>query len=93
MREPFYRAGRARELGDTGVDGSDDCRPKRKAAQAIVQAGERFVVDAIVVGSHGKGRALRSLLGSVSRDVVHQARRPVLVVPSPDAAQSNDVQG
>jgi nucleotide-binding universal stress UspA family protein len=64
-----------------------------KAAQAIVQAGERFVVDAIVIGSHGKGRALRSLLGSVSRDVVHQARRPVLVVPSPGAAQSNDVQG
>jgi nucleotide-binding universal stress UspA family protein len=64
-----------------------------KAAQAIVQAGERFVADAIVVGSHGKGGALRSLLGSVSHDVVRQARRPVLVVPSPGAAESNHAEG
>jgi nucleotide-binding universal stress UspA family protein len=54
-----------------------------KAAEAILQAAERLVVDAIALGSHGRGGAYRSLLGSVSQDVVRHARRPVLVVPSP----------
>jgi nucleotide-binding universal stress UspA family protein len=55
------------------------------AAEAIIQAAERLVVDAIVLGSHGKGGALRSLLGSVSGEVVRESRRPVLIVPSPRA--------
>ena len=53
-----------------------------KAAEAIVQASERFVVDAIVLGSHGGGGATQSLRGSVSHAVMRRARRPVLVVPS-----------
>jgi nucleotide-binding universal stress UspA family protein len=59
------------------------------AGEAITQAAERFVVDAIVLGSHGKGRALRSVLGSVSHDVMRRAVRPVLVVPSPGASPSH----
>jgi nucleotide-binding universal stress UspA family protein len=62
-----------------------------KAAEAIRQAAERLVVDAIVLASHGGGGAIRSLLGSVSQAVVHQARHPVLVVPSrPVHASTND---
>lgn len=53
-----------------------------KAAEAITQAAERFAVDAIVLGSHGKSRAAGALLGSVSQATVQRARRPVLVVPS-----------
>ncbi len=52
-----------------------------KAAEAITQASERLVVDAIVLGSHGRGSAVGLLLGSVSQSVVRRARRPVLVVP------------
>jgi nucleotide-binding universal stress UspA family protein len=52
------------------------------AAKAIVQAAERLAVDAIVLGSHGRSAVSRALLGSVSQDVIRQARRPVLVVPS-----------
>jgi nucleotide-binding universal stress UspA family protein len=41
---------------------------------------------AIVVGQRGIGRAERALLGSVSTGVVHQADRPVVVVPAARAA-------
>ena len=54
-----------------------------RAGDAIVQAAERLVVDAVVLASHGKGGALKSLLGSVSHDVVQRSPRPVLIIPSP----------
>ena len=53
------------------------------AASAIGQAAERLVVDAVALGSHGKGGAVQALLGSVSRAVVENCRRPVLVIPRP----------
>jgi nucleotide-binding universal stress UspA family protein len=53
-----------------------------RAADAILQAAERLVVDEIVLASHGRGGAARSLLGSVSRAVAEKSRRPVLIVPS-----------
>ena len=53
-----------------------------RAGDAIVQASERLVVDAVVLASHGKGGALKSLLGSVSHVVVENSRRPVLIIPS-----------
>jgi nucleotide-binding universal stress UspA family protein len=55
------------------------------AGAAIVQASERLVADAIVIGSHGKGGLRRALLGSVSEEVMRRARRPVLIVPVPGA--------
>ncbi len=54
-----------------------------KAGEALVQAGERLWVHAIVVGSHGRGGAARALLGSVSDHVVRHAGRPVFIVPQP----------
>jgi nucleotide-binding universal stress UspA family protein len=53
-----------------------------EAAEAITQAAERLVVDAIVLASHGRGGVMQSILGSVSHAVVRRSRRPVLVVPS-----------
>ena len=53
-----------------------------RAAEAIVGAAERLVVDAIVMASHGEGGALRSTLGSVSQAVVNRSRRPVSIIPS-----------
>jgi nucleotide-binding universal stress UspA family protein len=50
------------------------------AAEAIVQASERLGVDAICLASHGRGGLARTVLGSVATEVVHRARRPVLVV-------------
>ncbi len=54
-----------------------------RADDAIVQASERLVVDAVVLAAHGKGGALKSRLGSVSHNVVENSRRPVLIIPSP----------
>ena len=54
-----------------------------RAGEAIAQAGERFVVDAIVLGTLGKGGAQWPLMGRVSQAVMHRTRRPVLLVPGP----------
>jgi nucleotide-binding universal stress UspA family protein len=52
-----------------------------RAAETIVAAAERLNVDAISLGSHGRGGIARALLGSVAEAVVRSARRPVLIVP------------
>lgn len=51
-----------------------------RAAESIVQAAERLRVDAISLGSHGRGGVGRAVLGSVSDEVVRRAHCPVLVV-------------
>ena len=49
---------------------------------AIVRAAEEAGADVVIVGSRGLG-GKDAVLGSVSDMVVHQASRPVLVVPYP----------
>jgi nucleotide-binding universal stress UspA family protein len=47
---------------------------------AIVEAAASEEADIIVVGSHGRGRVGRMVLGSVSDHVIRNATAPVLVV-------------
>jgi nucleotide-binding universal stress UspA family protein len=47
---------------------------------AIVEAAASEAVDLVVVGSHGRGRVGRFVLGSVSDHVIRNATAPVLVV-------------
>ncbi len=54
--------------------------------RAIVRLGEEIGAGLIVMGSRGRGRMQRVLLGSVSDSVVRHAHCPVLVV-----RESNDV--
>jgi nucleotide-binding universal stress UspA family protein len=55
------------------------------AAEQIVALGRSREADIIVVGSRALGPITGTLLGSVSRAVVHNADRPVLVVtPRPN---------
>jgi nucleotide-binding universal stress UspA family protein len=49
-------------------------------AHAILATAEREGHDLIVMGSHGHGRLLRALLGSVSAKVLERSRLPVLIL-------------
>ena len=49
-------------------------------AKKIVELADSIQADLIVVGSHGHGAISSALLGSVSRGVLHRAKRPVLIV-------------
>jgi nucleotide-binding universal stress UspA family protein len=49
-------------------------------AKGIKQVASEHNADEIAVGSHGFGK-LRSALGSVSHDLLHDADRPVMVIP------------
>jgi nucleotide-binding universal stress UspA family protein len=59
-------------------------------ARAIVAAADARDADEIVIGSRGFG-AVRGVLGSVSHAVLHEADRPVVVIP-PDAASDRAAQ-
>jgi len=61
-----------------------DCTVVAVAGQpAAVLPDEAEGADQLVVGSRGLGGLSRLLIGSVSSQVVHHARCPVTVVPSP----------
>ena len=52
-------------------------------AEAIVTVADTRHADEIVIGSRRLG-TVRAALGSVSLDVIHRARVPVIVIPSPE---------
>jgi nucleotide-binding universal stress UspA family protein len=49
-------------------------------AEQIIYDADRRTVDLIVVGDRGRSKFTRWLLGSVSKQVVQYASRPVMVV-------------
>jgi nucleotide-binding universal stress UspA family protein len=53
----------------------------RQAAEALAVSAREHDADEIAIGSRGLGK-LRATLGSVSHDVLHEADRPVIVIPS-----------
>jgi nucleotide-binding universal stress UspA family protein len=81
---------RMRELVPTavrerGVEVLVDVLPEGEPALAISQLAERLDVDAICVGSHGRGAVASAVLGSTSRGVLARSARPVLVIRRPEA--------
>jgi nucleotide-binding universal stress UspA family protein len=62
---------------------------KGKPADEIVAYGDSIDADLIVVGSRGHGALTSALIGSVSRGVLRESRRPVLIVRgAPVAAEA-----
>jgi nucleotide-binding universal stress UspA family protein len=55
------------------------------AAAEIVQLAETEAVDVIVISTHGVTGWRHLVFGSVAEKVVRLARRPVLVIPVPQA--------
>lgn len=51
------------------------------ASDAILHVAETRKADEIVVGSRGRGVVKRAALGSVSHDLLHRSRIPVVVIP------------
>ena len=49
-------------------------------AHSIIDVAERFACDMILMGAHGSSALHDALLGSVSREVLHAARIPVMIV-------------
>jgi nucleotide-binding universal stress UspA family protein len=50
-------------------------------ARELLRLAKEREVDAIVMGSHGRGRFGGMMLGSVSQHVIHDATVPVIIVP------------
>ncbi|HET9532450.1 MAG TPA: universal stress protein [Blastocatellia bacterium] len=55
-------------------------------ADEILRVADESGVDLIAMGAHGKGGVLSLIMGSVSRKMVNEARRSVLIVRIPDPA-------
>jgi nucleotide-binding universal stress UspA family protein len=53
-------------------------------AETIASIAEQRDAAALVVGSRGMGRVKSALVGSTSRRLLHDARRPLLVVRAPE---------
>jgi len=76
-REPLEEAAAA--AAARGVDATTQLLAGDVAEEIVVFA-DSHGVDLIVVGSRGHGALAGALLGSVSRGVLRETRRPVLVV-------------
>ncbi|QGG46371.1 universal stress protein [Heliorestis convoluta] len=49
-------------------------------APTLTETAEKHAVDAIIVGSHGKGIFKKAALGSVSTEILHRTSKPILLV-------------
>ena len=68
-----------------GIEAQTELLAGNPAAEIVAYA-DTVDADLIVVGSRGHGRIASALLGSVSRGVLSESKRPVLIVRGVHAA-------
>jgi nucleotide-binding universal stress UspA family protein len=73
----------AQRLGATAE--AMPARDETSVAETVAAVAERCDAALIVVGSRGLGAVKARLLGSTTRRLLHESRRPVLVVRDGDA--------
>ncbi len=82
--EGDYTSGLLRDAVATAIDVGDDCNVTTvlraaQPAQLLLELSND--AQMVVVGTHGTGRVVGALLGSVANRVTAHARCPVIVVP------------
>ena len=75
----------------SGVDSAHFVTAAGHPAEEILAAADRLDSDLILVGSRQPGRVRRALLGSTAAEILHRARRPVLVVKEPAGERRRNV--
>jgi nucleotide-binding universal stress UspA family protein len=81
---------KAQEETDSVLEQAGESRPPSVTVRAVTGLPAEELLhasadaDLLVVGSRGAGGFKRLLLGSVSTQVTHHARCPVVVIPSED---------
>ena len=72
-------------LRDAGL--TDVTRVVREGhpATEIVEEARSRCVDAIVMGTHGRGAIMSTLMGSVSKEVLEHTPCPLVVIRTPEA--------
>ena len=71
----------ADQLREAGVD-TTALLVQGATVETILKQASKLDIDMIVVGSHGRGAMHHLLVGSVSKGIIHDSGRPVLVVPT-----------
>jgi nucleotide-binding universal stress UspA family protein len=66
------------------TEGSDQAIEAGDPGPVIVSVADELSVDAIVIGSRGRGAIKRALLGSVSTHVANNTECPVVVISDND---------
>lgn len=62
-------------------------------AHAIVDVAERYGCDLIIMGARGTSALRSALLGSVSSEVLHSAKVPVLIVKADEEVDADADEG
>lgn len=78
----------AKQLGSRGVEVTA-LAVQGPTVEKILAQMEKLDADLVIMGSHGHGAIYRTLLGSVSEGVLHDAACPVLIVPVKDRGISD----
>ena len=75
----------AQQAREAGIPAPDVVQVTGDAATEICTAADTHNIDLIVVGTHHKNILQRLLDPSVTAEIVHASRRPVLVISNRDA--------